>query len=260
MENTKQLIEFEKQLCEYDGEDKVVPSTELRKSLEQSRQKVVGLQSSIPSLDRLIHSFDGGELTVLSGITGNGKTLFAQTLTKNFSDQKKNSLWFSYEVMPLNFLRSFGTSLPNFYMPQILKENNLIWLEKRVHEAKIKYSIEAVFVDHLHFLISMTSRNNMSLEIGNLMRGMKKIALKHNICFFLIAHTKKTNPDYELDLGDTRDSSFIEQEADNVFYLWRKPKTENEATLKIAKNRRMGVFGKKVHLIKSENFLGDRTQ
>ncbi len=63
---------------------------------------------------------------------------------------------------------------------------------------------------------------------------------------FLIAHTTKIKVETEPRKDDTCDSSFIEQESDNVFYVWRKLKVENGATLKIAKNRRNGVFEKKL--------------
>ncbi|MEW6214914.1 MAG: hypothetical protein AB1478_06905, partial [Nitrospirota bacterium] len=110
---------------------------------------------------------------------------------------------------------------------------------------------------HLHYLIGL-NRGNVSVEIGAVVRELKKCALRFNLCLFLIAHTMKIKPEVELGLGDTRDSSFIEQEADNVFYLWRL-KRGDEAILKIAKNRRNGVFEKKIKLEKQGHFLSEVT-
>lgn len=256
MNNAKKLIELERKLYKYDGEDQILSSYTLIESLKhEEREKSIEIKSGLPTLDRLIHGFEGGELTIISGLTGNGKTLFAQTLTRNFANQNIKSLWFSYEVRIDNFLKSFGDDLPLFYMPGRLKENSIDWITLRIYEAKLKYEIEAVFVDHLHYLIDMSNKHHISMEIGTVMRSIKKLALRFNICFFLIAHTTKIRPEEELSLGDTRDSSFIEQEADNVFYIWRLLKKENRAVLKIAKNRRYGVFEKKIPLIKVKNFL-----
>ena len=257
MNDTQKLIELERKLYEYKGNDRILSSYDLEESFRQE-DKTIGIKSGIPTLDKYIDGFEGGELTVISGLTGNGKTLFAQTLTSNFANRGVQSVWFSYELRSDNFLKSFGNELPLFYMPAKLRENSVAWITTRIHEAKLKYGISAVFVDHLHYLVDM-SRHTMSVEIGAVMRSVKKLALRFNLCFFLIAHTMKIKPDTELDLGDTRDSSFIEQEADNVFYIWRKAKNPNEAVLKIAKNRRLGVFGKKVQLIKTGNFLGELT-
>lgn len=251
-DNVKDLIEIEKKLYSYEGQDRVMSSHDMSKALREE-DRPIQLKSGIATLDRYISGFEGGELTVISGLTGNGKTLFAQTLTRNFDKQDFKSLWFSYEVMPVNFLRAFGEDLPLFYMPARLIENSLTWINTRIYEAKLKYHIHAVFVDHLHFIVQM-NRGNVSVEIGAVMRFLKKLTLKFNIVLFLIAHTMKCKPETELGIGDTRDSSFIEQEADNVFYIWRTKK-DREAVLKIAKNRRNGIFEKKIKLIKKGSFL-----
>lgn len=255
--DVKTLIEAEQKLYKYTGPDQVISSEDMAKALREE-EKPIHIKAGLPSLDGFIDGFDGGELTVISGLTGNGKTLFAQTLTGNFAEQGFRSLWFSYEVLPANFLKSFGADLPLFYLPARLRENSLSWINTRVHEAKLKYQIRAVFLDHLHFIVTM-NRGNFSVEIGAVMRAIKKMALNFNICFFLIAHTQKIKTETELGLGDTRDSSFIEQEADNVFYLWRTKK-DRQAKLKIAKNRRNGIFEKKITLFKVGNFLEELSE
>jgi replicative DNA helicase len=250
--DTKDLIELEKKLFTYEGQDRVMSSHDMAQALREEDQPIL-IKSGFPTVDLLTGGFQGGDLTIPSGITGHGKTLLCVTITRNFFAQGIYSLWLSFEVMSANFLKLFGDDLPLFYMPARLTENSLNWIETRVHEAKLKYGIKAVFIDHLHFIVSM-NRSNISIEIGQTMRAIKKMALKFNVCFFLIAHTQKIKPDIELGLGDTRDSSFIEQEADNVFYIWRTKK-ERQAILKIAKNRRNGVFDKKITLYKVGNFL-----
>lgn len=244
----------EKILSAYEGEDKVIASPDLHKILLENKKRKISFKANIPSLDEIVDGFEGGELNIVSGITGEGKSLFCQSLTKNFAEQNINSLWFSYEMPSEYFLKRFP-NLPLFYLPQMLKSSSLSWIETRIKEAKIKYDIQAVFVDHLHFLVSMSVLQNSSLAIGHIVREIKKIALRNNIIFFLICHTTKIKPDKELDLGDVRDSSFIEQEADNVFYIWRKRKEENQSTLKIAKNRKSGVVGKKINLHFIEGYL-----
>jgi len=251
-DSTKELIETEKKLYSYEGKDRILSSHDISKAIREE-ETPIQIKSGIPALDYFIDGFQGGELTVISGLTGNGKTLFAQTLTNNFDEQGIKAVWFSYEVMTANFLKSFGEDLPLFYMPSRLTENSLSWINTRIHEAKLKYQIQAVFVDHLHFIVTM-NRSNISIEIGQCMRAIKKMALQYNVAFFLVAHTQKIKQDVELGLGDTRDSSFIEQEADNVFYIWRTKK-ENQAILKIAKNRRNGIFDKKITLYKVGHYL-----
>jgi len=243
-------------LAEYEGPDAVVTSQELYKTLKEM-EKGNGcrfMSSGIPSLDGYIKGFYGGEVTVISGPTKHGKTLLAQTLTREFADQEKNCLWFTYEVPGLQFLEQFGEPLPGFFMPLQLKGNSLDWIEKRVYEAKLKYGLDAVFVDHLHYLIDM-SRHSMSLEIGHVMRFLKKMAVHHNIAIFVIAHIAKISLDTEPDETHLRDSSFVGQEADNCLMVWRSKVKEYATSLKVALNRRFGVMGKKIDLMKIGNFL-----
>lgn len=258
-EPIKKQMEIESRLAKYAGEDEVISSRQMKQHLSETfkTKKELNLKSNIPSLDKYIVSFEGGELTTISGPTGNGKTLLEQTLIAAFAAQDKNCLCFTYEVPAYQFLNQFVPDIPYFYMPKMLTGNSMAWIEQRICEAKVKFGLDAVFVDHLHFLIDMAPKNNMSLEIGNVMRILKRMALKYNIAFFLLAHTQKTKQDTELDNDSLRDSSFISQESDNVFFIWRLLNTDNEAILKITKNRRFGIMNKKIRLRKIGAFLGE---
>lgn len=257
----REMMRKEAELFSYEGEDKIVSSEEMLKIVEERGTPDVMLNSKIPILDKTLGGFVGGELIVVSGITGEGKSLLCQTLTSNMAQQKINTLWFTYEMPPQYFIKKFGENTPLFYLPKELKTNTTNWLEERILEAKLKFDVQAIFIDHLHFLVDLAKIGNPSLEIGSIVRNIKKIALKHNIVIFLIAHTTKIKSGFEeLGLGDIRDSSFIEQEADTVLYIWRKTevdgiKVENRSVLKIAKNRRLGTKNIKINLILSEGNL-----
>jgi len=237
----------------YDGEDRIVFSNELKLRLEADKSKTAFNAKSrfFPEMSSSIGGFEGGEVIVVSAYTGHGKTTFCQSLTRDFCEQGHIPLWFSYEVQPMQFLNKFGKSLPIFTMPAKVVDKSTFWLEERCHEAIVKYNASIVFIDHLHFLVDMIHRN-ASLEIGAIVRSVKLLALKYNLIIFLIAHTTKPSGDAkELELGAVRDSSFIEQEADTVLYLWRSKKEQDIGTLKIAKDRKNGTFDKKITIIKS---------
>ena len=78
---------------------------------------------------------------------------------------------------------------------------------------------------------------------------------------FLISHLTKTNFDEEPGMDDIRDSSFIYQDAHKVLLIWRVSKNgeyNNEAILKICKDRRSGVMGKKIGLFFHDNIFSER--
>ena len=205
----------------------------------------------------------GGELIVISGETGQGKTLFAQTITCNLNKIDIPNLWFSYEMSPYYLKTKFvqmGQTLNDpIFSPIILSNGTIDFITEEIQEAVDEEGYKVVFIDHLHYLIPLQQSINASLLIGGIVRELKKIAVKFNIIIILIAHTKKIYQDEELSLSSVRDSSLVCQESDYVFLVQRikveppknkkldmilKPPTGNEWTnetkINLAKNRRTG--------------------
>jgi predicted ATP-dependent serine protease len=239
-------------LADYDGEDRVERAADILKAIKQKPEKTPK-PSKMPLVDHYLRGgFYPGQLVVISGTTGHGKTTLAQTWTMNLLESQECPLWFSYEVTHEDFLRTFAdidpTYLRHIFMPASMSKHHMKWIEDRIQESFLKYQTSVVFIDHLHYLVEMNGKQTLSSQVGETMRGLKQLALKTNMVVFLICHTMKTKGDEELDLGSVRDSSFVEQEADTVFYIWRDPNNESRNILKLAKNRKGGVIGKRISL------------
>lgn len=243
----------EERMAKYEGSDKVISSHDYKKEIEAEKEKeIYSFKSDFPMLDKITEGFETGELIVLSGYTGHGKTSIAQSFTVNFEKQNIKTLWFSYEMPARQFFAKFQ-SLPLFYLPKELKESTMKWIEEKILEAKIKYDIRVVMIDHLHFLLDFVRSKYPSLEIGTIVRSLKSLAMKHNIVIFLIAHTSMPKGKKSPGLEDIRDSSFITQEADSAMVIQRiLPKGTkiygNDAWLTVLKHRRMGTIGRGVKL------------
>jgi len=255
-------LERQRKLKSYNGPDRIVTSWELLDELHEQYKNhpLVELHSKIPTLDAHIHGFVPGEMTTISGETGQGKTLFAQSLTDAFVNQKAILLWFTFEVAPYQFMQNFGDTVPLFMIPREHRGYNIDWVMDKIEEAKIKTNVNAVFIDHLHFLIDMGRKHhNVSLEIGHVCRCLKRTAIDLEVSLFLLAHTQKAdgsgNAEGNLTNNSIRDSSFVAQESDNVFFVRRNPVDPVQTAIKITKNRRFGVMNAFVHLRKIGNFL-----
>jgi replicative DNA helicase len=109
------------------------------------------------------------------------------------------------------------------YLPLELKAMDAPWLSQRIEEALIRHDCRLFLIDHLHFLIDMSVKQNMSLNVGGFMRQLKTIARELRVAIILIAHQGKTPKGEEPSLEDIRDSSFVAQESDNVIIVWRRP-------------------------------------
>ena len=251
------LIKLEKKLSEYQGEDKIVSSEELAQKENQIPLK--SFKTSIPSIDRLLNGIEPGELIITTGPTGGGKTTLLMSITQNMANNGINSVWFTMEVPPRQFLNKIQHQgkMPHFYLPSKNTENNIQWLMERIIEAKLKYNTEIVFIDHLHQVFSTEKMKNLSLEIGDVVAQIKKLAMDYGLVIFLIAHNKDREDNKEPQMQDIRDSGMISRLADAVMGVWRVKNgsditrnrvddlSENDtwAKVRIWKNRREGKMG-----------------
>lgn len=259
----KQAFEIEQQkrkddlLKIYAGDDRIISSHELRDEIKERPKSGFKLLTHLTALNDMFDGFREGNLVVVSGHSGDGKTMFCQNLTKNFALENIDTLWFTYEMTEDEFLERYGDSVPIFYLPREHR-NSATWFRIKIREAVLKHpNTKVVFIDHLHFLIGMkdltNNISNLSTYLGMLTQELKLIAIEYKIIFFLIVHPKKADNTQTLSLEDVgRDSSFIIQNADAVLTIWRERKRESRTGLvtesgttflSILKNRRKGKVG-----------------
>jgi len=144
-------------------------------------------------------------------------------------------------------------------MPSKLKPHALPWFEDRVYESFEKYHTRIIFCDHLHYLIDLARIRNPSIEIGQIIRRLKSLAVQGNFIIFLLCHTTKGSNEENLSHESIRDSSFISQESDTVLMIKRTPsKGENASRLRVEFHRRTGVIEKIIDLIKVNGYLVER--
>lgn len=244
-----------KNLGEYSGDDQVISSFDIRENLSSKPESVISVKSFIPSLDHYIEGFQDGELITVSGPTKQGKTLLCQSFTIAFAKQQYFPLWFSFEVPYRQFLNQFK-DIPLIYMPQKLRPHALDWFKERTEESFLKYHTRVIFIDHLHYLIDLAKLRNPSIEIGQIIRQLKTLAVEKNYIIFLLCHTTKGASEPDVNYESIRDSSFISQESDCVLMIKRTPKEgETSARLRVEFHRRTGVLEKVIPLIKVNGYL-----
>lgn len=263
MKRGKELVDFEKKLFEYEGEDRIVSSLEIAKELDRTKEVAISFKTGIPSMDRILEDIEAGEVIMVTGPTGEGKTSLLMSITRNMVEKGVKSVWFTLEVTSRQFIKKLtarGGELPLFYMPAKNLDNHIQWIEDRIVEAVVKYDCKVVFIDHLHEIFNLfQARNNSSLEIGHLVSIIKNIAIQYNLAIFLIVHCRDNpmTPFAEPRKEDIRDSGLISRIADTIIGIWRikigehnvkkRPKELDEndtwAKVKILKNRGEGTMG-----------------
>jgi len=256
-----ELYKKEEELFNYNGADKVIPASELQTELNLSDESIFRFNTGIKTLDRILEGVECGELIVITGLTGEGKTTTMMTLTKNMAELGAKACWFTLEVTPRQFLKKMSSRmgvLPTFFLPKENTENTLDWIEERIVESNVKYGTKVVFIDHLNAIFSLEQfKGNLSLEIGDMVAKIKDMAIKHNQIIFLVAHCKDTVENKEPTKHSIRDSGMIIRLADTILGIWRiqnnAPRDDtklreigeedNQAKVRIWKNRRAGKLG-----------------
>lgn len=266
----KNIIEIEKELNSYEGVDRIISSHELADTLGDV-DKFEGYSTGINGLDTILgegapEGVEVGELVVVTGLTGEGKTTILTSITQNMAEQDINTAWFTLEVTPRQFIKKIkksGGRVPLFYLPrQNTDEPTIHWIEKRIIEAQIKYNTKVIFIDHIHGIYSLhkNTGKNVSLEIGDMVSKVKDIAVRRGVAIFLVAHCKDApagSPHSEPTKEWIRDSGLISRFADTILGVWRvsnsqpadnrRPNELNEddtaSKVRVMKNRRNGRLG-----------------
>ena len=269
-------------LAAYDGPDAVITWREYLASSRAQKKNGIRIGSGFSELDSLVGDFKTGEVISISGNTGQGKTLFARSLVKQFVEQEVPTLVFSFEVSADEFLEPYQrlTNCETLEVPRSLKTGSLDWIEKRVIESKLKFDNKVVVIDHLHYIVDMQSNENFSLKVGHALRTLKqRISIGLNQVVVLICHQQSISGDKEPSISTIRDSSFIGQESDMVFIVHRLPdkihdlvqegaRTKRvkiapedytydmgQSMVKIDKARRSGVYKKRLTFVKKTDWL-----
>lgn len=275
--NTKELEEIIKQQEESEVPDDIVLLSELarqKKDSVSSERYTTGIPviDGVAKLDPVTDrgGLAGGEIVIIAAPTGHGKTTMSQTLSYNMlKNEGMASLWFTYEVSEYALWRKFelmGAKPEDFIcVPANNTTGNVAWLDKKIKEAKTKYLIGVVVIDHLGFLAPAQDMNknmsqNYSSYLAQIVRELKQISVRENVVIILPVHMNKST-DQDPTLRDIGYSGGIAQEADFVILMARLEDREGSSYYKpetkcfLAKNRPGGETPKWYMKIEGGKFV-----
>ncbi|XP_075149815.1 mitochondrial DNA helicase [Haematobia irritans] len=235
----------------------------------QNIEKVNGVKwKRFPILNKLLKGHRKGELTIITGPTGSGKTTFMSEYSLDLALQGVSTLWGSFEIrnarLASTLLRQFvGYSLEKklhefdhwanefekypMYFMTFHGQQPLKVVVEAIEHARYIHDINHVIIDNLQFMmgISSTYRSDKFWEQDNIIASFRSLATKHNIHVTLVMHPRKEREEDDLTTSSIFGSAKASQEADNVLIIQDKRLTslKGKKYLQIVKNRYSGDLG-----------------
>lgn len=237
------------------------------------------IKTNIAELDRVIGGLIFGQVILLSGKRGNGKSTFMSQLVCEALEQNESVFIYSGELADYHFKRWLDYQLAgadnvvsykneygdnNYYIKDDITEKISNWYKGRAFiydnnfvpdedneletitdtiEKVIKqFGVKLICIDNLMTAMeSVDEQNNLYLSQSNFVGRLKKIAIKYDVVIILVAHPRKSDKDFTND--DVSGSGDITNKVDVVMSYQRD---ENNPTynskLIITKNRLFGKY------------------
>lgn len=237
------------------------------------------LKTNIREVDRVIGGLAFGQLIILTGKCGSGKSTLMSQLAIEAVEQDQSVFVYSGELTDYHFKNwlnfqcagrhnlqpyenEYGDTeyaLPvtkakqindwyrnkiyiydNSYIPEDKKEMEA--LPETIERVIKKYGVSFICVDNLMTAMEATDDNTLNSAQTNFVTELKRIAMRYNVIIILVAHQRKNSTNSGND--EVSGSANITNRADIVMGYARRAKKEGETTLggslSITKNRLTG--------------------
>ena len=119
-------------------------------------------------------------------------------------------------------------------------------IEQTIRRLKNKDEVDLVIIDYIQLIKNKGKFNSREQEVADISRTLKLLTLELNIPIIALCQLNRNANKSEPSLADLRESGSIEQDADNVFFLYQEQEQTTpvvDVILKIAKQRN-GEIGK----------------
>lgn len=231
--------------------DIIVKNYTTLNALKNDPESLAGIKTGFGGIDNLLVGLGPGDLVVLGGRPGMGKTTFAINIAVNVAKRtKKEVAIFSLEMTSEQLVSRILCSealidshsmrtgkLDNEQWKRLaeaasaLSETNLLFddtsgITVTAMKAKLRRlkNLGLVVIDYLQLMQSEKHSDNRVLEIGQITRSLKLMAKDLHVPVILcsqLARATESRSDKMPVLSDLRDSGSIEQDADIVMFLYR---------------------------------------
>ncbi len=127
----------------------------------------------------------------------------------------------------------------------LTKVNTIQQIEMEIRKMKNKNKIDLLIIDYLQLVRNMGGFKNREQEVADISRTLKLLSLELEIPIIALCQLNRNASRSEPTLADIRESGSIEQDADNVIFLYQEDSQNNIVTVDLQKQR-AGNTGKTI--------------
>lgn len=242
----------------------------------------LNIKTGLEKLDECI-SFVGGDVTVIGARPSVGKSALATQIAKNAARQGKKVGYFNLEMVESQIYERLVASESEIPLVRIRKANNFLGDEKekfsKANEELKKLNIvvstgsktdldikaesrhqnfDLIIIDYLQLIRSHKRCENRRVEVGEVSRGIKNLAMELDVPVILLSQLSRRSEgtaDKEPTMADLRETGDIEQDASTIILLWNlrdEAEYKEFKGLKVDKNRQGELISE------SLDFLGEK--
>ena len=253
---------------------------------KRKTERTGSLKTGLAEFDSFLGGLREGEMTVLAARPGQGKTALAMTIACNVAEAGGRVLVVSremvqrdlaercisgYSKVTASHLRA-GTFTEEEFQNVIdawnlMKVFQIIITDQRtktpqqiaaeIRRQKMRGGLDLVVVDYLQLLRMTDDRLPAYERVSQVSGAMKELSLDYNVPMLVLAQLnreiEKRGKNAKPLLSDLRDSGAIEQDADNVLFLYRESSEENatpnESVNVVIAKQRKGPAGQEFELL-----------
>lgn len=224
--------------------------------LYEKKEVVTGISSGFKDLDEITSGFQRGDLIIIGGRPGMGKTAFALNIAQHVAVNFKEiialfSLEMSKEQLAIRMLCSESmvnsTNVRKGYIsrdewpklinaagklagaPIFIDDSSAITvleIRAKARRLKIEYGgLGLVIVDYLQLMRSRGNFERREQEISDISRSLKALAKELKVPVIALSQLNRgveQRPNKRPVLADLRESGAIEQDADVIIFLYRE--------------------------------------
>ncbi|MCK9385918.1 MAG: replicative DNA helicase [Nevskia sp.] len=250
--------------------------------LKNNPDSFAGVPTGFTELDKMTQGMHEGDLIIVGGRPGMGKTSFAMNIAEHVAIERKLptavfSMEMSAEQLALRVLSSFGRidqqrlrsgDMEDHDWSRLVSASGLLReaplyidetgslspqeLAGRARRMAAKQRLSLIVVDYIQLMQVPNNRENRTNEISEISRSLKALAKELKVPIIALSQLSRSleaRQDKRPIMSDLRESGSIEQDADVVLFVYRddyhNKESPNQGTAEIIiAKQRSGPTGK----------------